>query len=202
MRKQLNNRYYLQKGEGKKQGAHWDRWAGLWYVDVSTDPSGSKGPDFAKDFDELAVEPDRSIESGSVKPDYSITSERAYVANAVASCWKCHKETKVICIYCETGFIRGKAYKEIIISNIRAMDDSLERQLKDWPLFHYGVSKSTGEALFANHCEHCDEVQDDYFLHCAPNGAFFRMKTAEVDTIQLKLLSGCIRLTGDEGFEP
>jgi len=175
---------------------------GLWYVDVSADPNRFDGPEFAKDFDELAGEPDRPVETDPVKPDYSITSESAYVASTVASCWKCRKETKVICIYCEAGLISGKAYKEIIISNIRAMDDSLEQQLKDWPFFHYGVSKSTGEALFANHCEHCEEMQDDFFLHCAPNGAFFRMKTAEVDTIRLKPLSGCIHLNGDEGFEP
>ena len=147
MRKQWNNRYYLQKGEENRLGARWDRWAGLWYVDVGAAPYGLEGPDFAKNFDELAGEPDHSIGTDSIKPDYSITSDSAYVASSVATCWKCHKETKIICIYCETGLIGGKAYKEIIISNIRAMDDSLEHQLKDWPFFHYGVSKSTGEAL-------------------------------------------------------
>ena len=98
--------------------------------------------------------------------------------------------------------ISDEPHSEFSISNVTAMDNALQEQLKRWPTFKKVYSKDTGRSYFANCCQHCHAIQEDYFLHCEPYGAFFKIKTADPGSITFTALSGRIRLNGDEGFEP
>jgi hypothetical protein len=57
------------------------------------------------------------------------------------------------------------------------------------------------ESGFANHCSHCDALQDDTYLHCEPDEPFFNIPRATPGGIVLTALVGRIQLSGNEGFE-
>lgn len=139
---------------------------------------------------------------GEWSGEFSIASEEAYVATAKTCCWKCRAAIEVVCVYCARGEIRGDLYEEFAVSHITAIDEALRRQLARWPLFRFGYSRFAGGRCVANHCPRCRALQGDYFLHCEPSGPFFRLKGAPPGAVELTPLSGRVRMTGDEGFEP
>ena len=105
-------------------------------------------------------------------------------------------------MYCKSGEIRGQTYRDFTVSNVTALEPALRRQLAAWPNFRIIARGPAAGQFFANHCDHCRALQDDYFLHCEPGGVFFAPSAAAPEALQLVRLSGCIRLSGDEGFEP
>lgn len=49
----------------------------------------------------------------------------------------------------------------------------------------------------ANHCNHCDALQGDFFLHNEPDGPFFSMDAEALISMQLIALPGKIQLGGN-----
>jgi hypothetical protein len=134
--------------------------------------------------------------------EYSIVSDRAAVITAKVRCWRCRARIEVAGLYCESGLIDGEPYEEFTVSNITAIDDALRRQLGRWPTFRFAHSAPAGGRYLVNHCSRCGIQQADHYLHCEPSGAFFRLRDAPAGAIGVTLLTGRVRLTGDEGFEP
>ena len=129
--------------------------------------------------------------------EFTVTSGRACVASATIACLKCHSNIEVICIYCESGIVSEEPLKEFTVSGVWAMDSALTRQLEPWACF-----KSVDqEGYFANHCPHCNALQDDLYLHSEPDQPFFSIPRAPPGTIELTPLVGRIQLSGDESFE-
>jgi hypothetical protein len=77
------------------------------------------------------------------------------------------------------------------------MDSALARQLEPWAFFR----RVEQETYFANHCSHCNALQDDLYLHSEPHQPFFSIPRAPPGTIELTPLVGRIQLSGDESFE-
>ncbi len=142
------------------------------------------------------------MKDDEISSEFSIVSDEGYVVGTRAHCWRCRAVIEVICIYCAAGDICGDRYEDFTVSNITAVDEALRGQLERWPLFRFAYSKTAGGRYLANHCPHCRALQGDYFLHCEPSGAFFSLKGAPPGSVVLTPLSGRIRLSGDEGFEP
>ena len=93
-------------------------------------------------------------------------------------------------------------YRQFSVSNVTALDASLRHQLTSWPHFRVGYNRAARREYFANHCPRCNALQDDYFLHCEPSGAFFAVNAVPNRIVQRIPLRGRIELDGDEGFEP
>ena len=135
---------------------------------------------------------------GDADGELAITSDEAYVAAAHVACVKCGERTEVIALYCERGIEAGmeEPLRQIMLSHIWGMDGGLERQLADrWP----GFKKVEG--TFANHCEHCGAVQEDYRLHAEPGDVFFGVARGETEGVRFTALVGEVRVGADYSFK-
>src|ERR1700733_420295 len=176
---------FEERAEAQRRGAIWDPEAKCCYIDSSTD---------AIPFQEWLGDNEQR--------GFAIESEEAYVATARTSCWKCHGEIDVICLYCEQGLIGTEPYAQFSVSNISATDAALEEQLKTRPMFRWRFDKRLGRRLLTNHCGLCGAPQTDYYLHCEPGGAFFMIDRMSPSGLTFAPLAGRIQLDGDEGFAP
>ena len=131
----------------------------------------------------------------------TVISERAFVASTSESCWKCHSNIEVICIFCESGIASGEPLAQFSISNVWAMDSRLAQQLKPWRTFRNVHSAGDQESYFANHCSHCGALQEDLYLHSEPDQPFFDIPHSAPGAVKLTPLVGRIQLSGDESFE-
>ncbi len=177
---------FEERDEARRQGAHWDPALKCWFI-------GAR---------ENATRFRKWLEDETEATTYSIVSTEASILETRCECWKCSAQIEVICVYCERGDIRGQPFQRFAVSNISAVDEVLKRQLGPWPSFRLGFSRSAGGHYWFNHCTRCGAAQDDYFLHCEPEGAFFAPSLASAGQFRRYPLSGSIRLNGDEGFEP
>jgi hypothetical protein len=169
-------------------GAQWDVDGKCWFIDSALDP--------APFHRWLEAEPH------SADCPYSIASDHAFLISARSRCWKCHAGIRVVCVYCESGWIDGEPYEQFTVSNVTAIDDNLGRQLEGLSEFRFGQARVAGGRYLVNHCRRCGTQQADYYLHCEPSGVFFSLEDAAAGALERKPLSGRVRLTGDEGFEP
>ena len=145
--------------EAERAGALRDSKSKCWYI-----PAGQEQARFQ-----------RWMRPAAPAEHYSIVSEEAYVAAALTSCWRCHVRTEVICFYCRSGEVQGQRYAQFTVSNVTALAPDLEAQVARWPNFRLGRNAHLGRRYFANHCDSCGALQDDYFLHCEPGGVFFTL---------------------------
>jgi hypothetical protein len=169
----------------KLAGALWDSDSKRWYVEAGQE----QGPLRRWIYREAAE-------------GYAISSQEAYVLVANVACWRCRTAMPAVCTYCESGEICGVPYRQFSVSNVTALDASLRHQLTSWPHFRVGYNRAARREYFANHCPRCNALQDDYFLHCEPSGAFFAVNAVPNRIVQRIPLRGRIELDGDEGFEP
>ena len=179
---------FEERDQARELGAQWDSDGKCWFIDSVLDPAPF----------------DRWLETASGLADrpYSIVSDEAFIISARTRCWKCHAGCRVVCIYCESGSVDGEHFEQFTVSNITAIDESLRRQLGAVPDFRFGQARVAGGRYLINHCRRCGTQQADYFLHCEPSGVFFSLRDAGAGALDITPLTGRVRLTGDEGFEP
>jgi hypothetical protein len=187
------DRFYLEvseadEAEARALGARRDEKSRRWYIG-----SGENEEDFSR-----WLPADAGAEEDE---EFTITSDRAYVAAATAPCQNCRAPIEVICIYCEDGIVMGEPLTEFTVSNIRAVDSALAAQLTAWPAFREVHDHSDDESYFANHCSRCGAPQEDLYLHSEPDQPLFSIPRAEPGAVRLTPLAGRIRLSGDESFE-
>jgi len=173
-----------EKSEVEALGARWDTDSKRWYIDSNEAPAT-----FSRWLPD--EEPDE---------EFTITSSESYVAAATTSCQRCHSCIEVICIHCDSGTASGQALTRFTVSDVWAMDESLTRQLRPWPMFRR-VDPEDGASDFAHHCPRCGSPQVDMYLHSEPDEPFFDIPRAPSGSIKLFPLVGTIQLTGDEHFE-
>ena len=94
----------------------------------------------------------------------------------------------------------GEEDQHVRQGSICAMDESLAQQLTPWTNFKRGTSPIRQSTYFANHCPHCNTLQEDIFLHDEPEGPFFIIPQTPPENLQLVPLHGDIRLSGDCHF--
>jgi hypothetical protein len=180
-----------EKAEVEALGASWDDTTKCWYIGSDTDPAK---------FSEW-LPGDGSME------DLAITSTQATVVCASASCWKCHSNVEVICIYCDTATLADESDEpdepltRLTLSYLTAMNPALAVQLERWPFFRKGFSSVTYGSYFANHCPQCGELQDDLFLHSEPDQPFYDVLHASPGSLKMSPLAGEIQLNASYSFE-
>jgi len=179
---------FEERDQARQLGAQWDADGKCWFIDSVLDPAP-----FNRWLDSSPQSSDES---------YSIASDQAFLLSASTRCWKCNAPIRVLCVYCESGCIDGEPYRQFTVSNITAVDECLDRQLEALPDFRFGQARVAGGRYLVNHCRRCGTQQADFYLHCEPSGVFFSLKDAPTGALEITPLSGRVRLTGDEGFEP
>jgi Domain of unknown function (DUF5710) len=186
----MANRYvpFEEHDQARQRGAQWDAEEKCWFIDSVLDPAP-----FHRWLD---TSPQSSDEP------YRIASDQAFLVSARTRCWKCNAGARVVCVYCESGYIDGEPYDQFTVSNITAVDAGLARQLEALPDFRFGQARVAGGRYLVNHCRRCGAQQADYYLHCEPSGVFFSFKNAPAGALEITPVAGRVRLAGDEGFEP
>src|ERR1700759_1208936 len=154
-----------EKAEVQLLGAHWDGATKRWYLNV--DQSSAR---FSR-----WLPFDSEVETADDTP-FTMDSDEAFVAATTTSCQHCNSRIEVICIHCKSGTASGEPLTHFTVSHIWAMDDTLKHQLQSWPNFRK-ANKPTNE-FFANHCPHCDALQEDLYLHTEPGDPFFDIPDA------------------------
>lgn len=102
-------------------------------------------------------------------------------------CWRCHRSTRVISL---AGLDDDNQVGTIV--GVRLVDPPLLAILeRDYPFFRLSVSRTTGERAFYNHCEHCQALQGDHYLHASPDGPFFAIGEQEPAPVVISLGDGC-----------
>ena len=166
-------------------GARWDATAKCWFLEPGENPAPFR----------------RWIDAEDAEEEYTIVATQAMVVSTTTPCWRCGTPTEVCCLYCEQGTVDGEPRTNFVVSEVTAIDEALRQQLTAWPQYRFAYTRASGRCL-TNHCTHCTARQADYFLHCEPGGAFFRIRGAEPGRLRTTQLRGSVRLDGDEGFEP
>jgi Domain of unknown function (DUF5710) len=179
---------YEERDEVEALGARWDDDSKCFYIEQENTDAFRRW-----------LPPDPA-QSSSVETEYYIVSDHAEVVAANIACQGCLWGIEVICIYCEKGLISGEECKTFRVSNITAIDEALARQLRQWPNFRFEPGEQPDSECFANHCPHCSMQQDEYWLHCEPDGAFFMIKEGPA-SLRFTPLDGVIRLSGVEIVE-
>ena len=176
---------YEERDEVEALGAHWDDDSKCLYIERE-----DKSP-FRR-----WLPPDPS-QCSSVETEYSIISDHAGIVSANIACQSCRCDIEVICIYCEKGLIGGEECAKFSVSNITAVDEALARQLWQWPNFRFDPGEAFDGECFVNHCPHCGMRQDEYSLHCEPEGAFFKIRERPA-SLRFTPLDGVIQVNGIE----
>jgi hypothetical protein len=175
-----------EKAEVQSLGAQWDTDKKCWYIGPTQSPT--KFSRWLPPFEDHEEE------------EFPIVSDEAFVAATTIPCHQCGTPIEVICIHCITGTSSDEPLTLFTVSDIYAMDEALIRQLKPWPTFRPIRTRNADPGSFANHCPHCDAIQDDLDLHSEPDSPFFDIPNAPPDSIDLTPLTGTIHLSGDEHF--
>jgi hypothetical protein len=173
-----------EKSEVQSLGACWDADSKRWYID-----SG-----------ELSTKYSRWLPDAEDDEEFTITSTEVYVAAATMACQRCHSSIEVICIHCESGIVCGEPLDRFTVSDVRAINGSLARQLGRWPNYRKVIVQNE-DGYFANHCPNCGAPQDDMYLHSEPDEIFFDIPSAPAGCIELTRLAGSIQLSGAEHFQ-
>jgi len=175
-----------EAGQVEALGAQWDKRSECWCIDAQDGAQFRPWlpPEEADDAEEM----------------YGIVSDNARIISASVNCWSCQSSIEVIGIYCASGLIEGEVCTNFSVSHITAMDSTLEKQLQEWPHFRKSFDEPQGNG-FCNHCPHCRASQEEFHLHCVPEGPFFRLTDTGPETLRMIPLEGIVRLTAGETAE-
>ena len=176
----LLNVPYAEKDEAKKLGARWNPDLKKWYVS------------YKKDYYKFQKWILNSLDSTYIICDY------LYIIEGIHTCFRCKKQTKVICFGVENFFdvVDSSSYNtknafdyesgEIhIVSYIEQIPASLLDYLKKRYNYYYDYSKFAEKSYYANHCQNCSVLQGNNYLFSETNTPFFISGSAKASKLTL-----------------
>ena len=154
---------YIEKDEAKKLGAIWNPYLKKWTTS------------YRKNYYKFK----RWITTNDT---FYLLSDHCYLIEGVRKCFKCHRDTKVVCFgidqYIEynSEYQTGYWYKtdnEIhIVSEISPMPQELLDYLQSKYNYMLSYSNFMQAKYMANHCQHCNALQGNFFLFCEVDSPF------------------------------
>lgn len=109
---------------------------------------------------------------------FNIICENIYIFKMDRTCWKCKKNTEVVCLGTDKSYSTEEHYDENmdiqLLSYVESMPDSLAKYMKDQFSYFPSYSRTVKSTYYINHCSHCKSVQGDNFLHEVPEEAFYK----------------------------
>ena len=150
----------------KEKGAFWDKDNKTWFV-----------PDY-KDINLFSQWIDTDKVSIIAKAPF-------WIGVTQKTCWKCGSMIDVIAFASNKFWIYeysddDEALQEWYLQDYFSffyMPGYIEKEILDivcsrFPTFKLGFSKTVNGKYWANHCEHCNALQGDFFMHNEPGGEF------------------------------
>ena len=127
-----------------------------------------------------------------------------YIALNRAACWKCRQPTTMLALasnrYYSLEYVDEDAGDEkawlkenrfTFLSNVSYLDEASAALVSGtYPFFRLGYSRAAGCSYWANHCQHCQVLQGDFFQHQEPGGAFCPTTIEECQAIRLVKTGG------------
>lgn len=155
---------YSDKDIAKSKGAFWDTEQKTWFV-----------PDH-KNFNDFLSWIDTNKVSIIVKSPF-------FIAVNSRECYSCGKTTTVIALASDNFYYldyddndNEKWFQQECFSFFSMpvyLNDEVTNMLQElFPQYKIGYSKMADGKYWANHCEHCELLQGDFYLHSEPGGAF------------------------------
>lgn len=147
---------YKEKDLAKSKGAKWNPDVKTWFVDDMR----------------LLSELSRWVDI------HNIICKKIYVFEMKRVCWKCKKETNVVCLGTDESYSLESSYKKncdiLLFSYLKHMPISLADYMNDKFGYYPSYSKAIDDTYFINHCKYCKSVQGDNFLHEVPDESFYK----------------------------
>lgn len=186
-----------EKEDVKSLGAKWDKEKKTWYTYY--------GDGVEKFFKWILPKDDDGL---NLQADYF------YIAEVQRECWKCKKETKVYSFLLEF-FQVAETIEEMegndhwkdfwveqsdpsFISNITKLNKQAQMALLSFT-DKFKMSKSN---YYGNHCERCNALQGDFYLHVEPGVAFFPTNEKEIKNIKLYKIDEPFFVSGSYSWNP
>lgn len=186
-----------EKVEVKSLGAKWDKKKRTWYT-----------------FYDEGIErffkwiPPKDDDGLNLQADYF------YIAEVQRECWKCKRETKVYSFLLEY-FQFAEAIEEMegnnnwkefwveqsypsFISKITKLNKQAQLALHSFT-DKFKISRSN---FFTNHCEHCNALHEDFYLHVEPSVAFCPTSEKEIKNIKLYKVNKPFFACGSHSWNP
>jgi len=170
---------YNQKDNAKLKGAFWDNVEKTWFI-----PNHKKLDDFNEWMD---------TEKFSM-----IAKAPFYIGINKKHCWKCFEPTTVVALASNHFYIFDYPDDEDVKSWIKQdyfsffnmpgyIEDEVAQLIQSkYPFYKLGFSKTVNGKYWANHCERCNALQGDFFMHEEPGGEFYPVEIEECKKIILK----------------
>lgn len=157
---------YSEKDEAKKNGALWNPNIKKWYV--KEDPKQDYYENWNYYFEKWL-------------PKHNLLCRNLFVFQMNRKCWKCGKNTKVICLATNDAYtlfmgeIFDDRYQNLqLLSYVSKIPEELATFLKEKYNYYPSYSNFVKKTYYINHCEFCKSVQGDNFLHEVPEEAFYK----------------------------
>ncbi len=167
----LLNVPYKDKDIVKEMGAKWNPTLKKWYVENKKDYGNFRYWISEKEY-------------------FSIICDYIYIIEGSKKCFKCGKNTRVICYGIENyfefidedegtdefGFIEDSFYYNgniDIAAHVEPMPNDLLKYIQSKYNYKMRFSKTINQKYLANCCDNCDMLQGDFYLFDEPNSPFF-----------------------------
>lgn len=174
---------FAEKEEAKRRGALWSAEDKTWFVPVH------------RDYNQFVQWVDAKEATVILQCPY-------YVATTEVTCWKCAGRTPVVGLAADNYHVlededesdaenesEAKRWTKhqgfAFVSAVGYVDEASSARLAAaYPFFRPGNSQAGGR-YWANHCQQCQALQGDFYLHQEPGGAFSPTTAAECQRILL-----------------
>ena len=178
---------FKDKEKVKSLGARWSSDKKRWFITKDLDPEPFKNwlPTFNESELQLAIAP-------------------FYLLQSSQDCWRCKRNTEVIAFgshgTVESGEYNKGLTKYVYVSFI---PDRLKAYLElHHESFYMDFSSTSDSFYYMNHCQHCNALLGDFFMHCESGGTFFPVDakmSANISIIELKD-SGYVKIIADQSY--
>lgn len=180
----LLNVPYHEKDEVKGLGARWNPEMKKWYVPAR------------KDYYKF-----KKWILGEKEQTY-VLCDYFYIISGKAICPKCKHETTVIefgiekffDIFDENIFDSNNSFKYntgvlCVSSELSGLPHEICTYLKNNYNYYESFSHTQEEVLFANHCTHCNSIQNDFSLSCETDSPFFINSVSKAAKLTLEKIN-------------
>lgn len=155
-----------------------------------------------------------------MRNDINVRSLRFLLARTMGTCWHCLSPTPLVALALPPGHMVLELDHEAetdevaidvwriapanaFIFYVEFLPVAVQERLKQFTRLHRLSGSAGGDAYWANHCERCDGILDDYELFCEPDGAFLPTNDASASMIQLVTVDDAFEaVAAGYGYEP
>jgi hypothetical protein len=127
----------------------------------------------------------------------NVRSAAYLVAHSVGACERCQRPTSLFSVGLLPGHERHldnewvTVNSPVLLFQVEHLATDVISVLSELSQ-HYRLTHSgpTDSECWLNHCQHCGAPQEDYWLHCEPEGAFMPTSVQAAEQVQFVQVQG------------